>query len=415
MKKRFRNNDRYSGLRKYCILMKTVILFMAFSVLQVRAEVKSQETLLNLKTNNASLEEVLKMIELQTDYTCLYSYDDVVKIKHLNLDFTNVPISIILEKCMKGTPLQYKIVDQTIVIRSISGITAQQQKKEGVINGRVTDNRLNPLPGVTVVIKGTKLGVVTDAIGQFKILYPEGMDVTLVFSFIGMKNYEVKITNQKEVIVTLEEDVKVLEDVVVTGFSRVKKSSFTGNVTTVNREQLLKTNNKSVIGALQAFDPSFRIKENSLWGSDPNALPEFNIRGESSIGMDKSLDQENLKQTQRTGLKDNPNLPIFILDGFEVSVQKIYDMDMNRISGMTILKDAAATALYGSRAANGVVVVTTIAPKPGELQVSYNATLSFELPDLSDYNLCNAAEKLEVERLSGLYKGETQAIQVEKD
>lgn len=415
MKKKFKNDDGYSGLQKCCIMMKSVILLMLLTVLQVRAEVKSQEVLLNLKMADVSFEKVLKIIESQTEYTCLYSYDDVVKVDHLNLDFENATLRTILEKCVKGTDLQYKVVDQTIVIRSLPKNAVQQEKREKVVNGRVTDNRLNPLPGVTILIKDTKLGVVADAMGQFKIAYPEDMKVTLIFSFIGMKNREIEITTQQSVEVTLEEDVTALEDVVVTGYSNVRKSSFTGNATTVNREQLLRTNNKNVISALQTFDPSFRIKENALWGSDPNALPEFNIRGESSIGMNKSLEQENLKQSQRTGLKDNPNLPIFILDGFEVSVQKIYDMDMNRIESMTILKDAAATAMYGSRAANGVVVVTTTAPKAGEMQVSYNATLSFELPDLSDYNLCNAAEKLETEKLSGLYVGETPGLQVQKD
>mgnify|MGYP002711462946 FL=1 len=96
-------------------------------------------------------------------------------------------------------------------------------------------------------------------------------------------------------------------------------------------------------------------------------------------------------------------MPVFILDGFEVSVEKIYDMDMNRIESMTILKDAAATALYGSRAANGVVVVTTVAPKPGEMQITYNLTGGGDFPDLTDYNLCNAAEMLEIERRMGLY------------
>ena len=170
-----------------------------------------------------------------------------------------------------------------------------------------------------------------------------------------------------------------------------------------------------MIAALQVFDPSFRIRENSIWGSDPNALPEFNIRGESSIAMTKGLDVEDAKRTQRTSLKDNPNLPIFILDGFEASVEKIYDMDMNRIESITILKDAAATAMYGSRAANGVVVVTTVAPQMGEMRVNYSFNGGVELPDLSDYNLCNAAEKLEVERLMGKYTSEDPNLQPLRD
>lgn len=131
--------------------------------------------------------------------------------------------------------------------------------------------------------------------------------------------------------------------------------------------------------------------------------------------MNKSLESEYMKQTQRTNLKDNPNLPVFILDGFEVDVQKIYDMDMNRVESITILKDAAATAMYGSRAANGVMVITTVAPQPGEMRVTYNFTGGLELPDLSDYNLCNAAEKLEVERLAGVYTASSPSSQPNSD
>lgn len=151
--------------------------------------------------------------------------------------------------------------------------------------------------------------------------------------------------------------------------------------------------------ALQTFDPSFRIKENTTWGSDPNALPEVYIRGESGIGT-KELDRD---EYSKANLKDNPNLPVFILDGFEITAQKLYDMDMNRIENITILKDAAATALYGSRAANGVVVITSVAPTPGKLNVSYSMVGDVVVPDLSDYNLMNAAEKLELERIAGCY------------
>lgn len=247
------------------------------------------------------------------------------------------------------------------------------------------------------------MGTATNAEGRYSLTLPEMKGIILLFSFVGMETKEVMYAGKDTINVVLKEDTKTLDDVVVTGYMNVKKESFTGNATTVKRDQLLKTNNKNVIAALQVFDPSFRIKDNKLFGSDPNSLPEFTIRGEGSIGMNRGLEMEKARRSQRTSLKDNPNLPIFILDGFEVTVQKIYDMDINRIESMTILKDAAATAMYGSRAANGVVVVTTVAPKPGELRVMYNFNAGAEFPDLSDYNLCNAWEKVEVERLSGKY------------
>ena len=139
---------------------------------------------------------------------------------------------------------------------------------------------------------------------------------------------------------------------------------------------------------LSTLDPSFKLVENLDMGSNPNYVPEFTIHG----GGNLQSDYEN-----------SPNMPTFIMDGFEVSSEKVFDMDPNRIASITILKDAAATAIYGSRAANGVVVIETKAPQMGKLRVSYNFSGDFEIADLSDYNLMNAEEKLEYERLAGLY------------
>lgn len=290
----------------------------------------------------------------------------------------------------------------------------QERKLTGVVYGSDGET----LPGAHVYVKGDKLrAVVTDLDGHFTMKVPTGAKV-LVVSFVGFEPKEVPITKKERYSITLENSSSIDEvEVVATGYQLFKKNSFTGNATVVTKDQLLKTNNKNAIAALQAFDPSFRLKEANLWGSDPNSLPEFTIRGESSIGMNRGLDVEAARRSQRTNLADNPNLPIFILDGFEVSVQKIYDMDVNRIESMTILKDAAATALYGSRAANGVIVVTTVPPKPGELRINYNFTAGAEFPDLSDYNLCNAWEMLQVEKMAGLYDApeDNPAGQIDKD
>lgn len=293
----------------------------------------------------------------------------------------------------------------------------QPQKPKGrAIVGKVLDEGKGPLPGAAIRIKGVKGGTSSKVDGSFSIPIPQGIkEIVVEVSYIGMEKRSVKYTGQEPFVIVLKEEKSELSEVVVTGYQKLKKNSFTGNATIVTKDQLLKTNNKNAFAALQTFEPSFRITEAKTWGSDPNHLPEFTIRGESSLSTSRGIEAENARRNQRTGLKDNPNLPIFILDGFEVSVQKIYDMDMNRIESMTILKDAAATALYGSRAANGVVVVTTIPPQPGEIRVTYNLTGGIELPDLSDYNLANAEEMLEIEKLSGEYTKEGKRSQLEAD
>lgn len=395
------------------LMTKWTLLFVLLGIMSTNAAVYSQtEQQISLSMKDTYLKDVLWAIERQTTFVFMYNQEDLDKVGKVSVNIKATDIEKILRECLKGTGLTYVIEDAVIVLKPVKD---DEKKKEIRIAGRVTDEEKQPLPGVTVVIKGTSLGTATNAEGRYSLTLPEMKDVVLVYSFVGMITREIKYAGKDTINVVLKEDKVKMEEVVVTGYMNVRKESFTGNATTVTKEQLMKVNNKNVIAALQIFDPSFRIKENNIWGSDPNALPEFNIRGESSIELNKGLEVEKNRREQRTNLKDNPNMPVFILDGFEVSVEKIYDMDMNRIESMTILKDAAATAMYGSRAANGVVVVTTVPPKPGEMQITYNFTGGADFPDLSDYNLCSAKEILEVERQAGLYIAESESGQPDKD
>ncbi len=282
------------------------------------------------------------------------------------------------------------------------------------IEGIVIDNNTNePVVGATVKLKDGTKGTVTSADGKFVMT---GLSVGNVVhvSFIGFKPRQFTVGKKRFVTVYLEDDANQLDQVVVTGFQKLKKNSFTGTATVVTGDELRKVNVKDAVKALEAFDPSFRIIDRGGFGSDPNHINEINIRGASNIQR-QEFDANGQALERRTNLLGNPNMPIFMLDGFEVPVQKIYDMDINRIQSMTILKDAAATALYGSRAANGVVVVTSVPPKVGEIRIDYNTTLELTFPDLSDYNLTNASEKLQVERDAGVYTASNKVDQVEKD
>ncbi len=373
------------------------ILLLVFN-LGLNAAVHSQNQRVSINLKNAGIEDLITAIKGQCDMGFLYDYNKIKSVKNITVNMQNALLSEVLVNALKGTGFVAEIESNMIIIKEAS----KDEKKEArTIKGKVSDQKKEALPGVTVLIKGTTVGVVTDTAGMYKITLPDQKDITLVFSFIGMVSQEVKVTNQKEINVVLEEDVANLEEVVVTGYNNIRSTSFTGNSVTVKRDDLLKVSKTNVIKAIQVFDPSFRIKENNRWGSDPNAIPEVYIRGESGITGTKQLDRDPL---DKSNLKDNPNLPTFIMDGFEISVTKLYDYDPNRIESITILKDAAATAMYGSRAANGVVIITTVTPKAGQMNVSYNLVGDITMPDLSDYDLLNAAEKLEVERLSGFYE-----------
>ena len=219
------------------------------------------------------------------------------------------------------------------------------------------------------------MGSVTDARGNFKFEIPEMEEMVLVFSFVGMKKKEVIYRGEEVLKIVLEEETAEMEEVVVTGIFERKKESFTGSATTYSSRELKKVGNQNIIQSLKSLDPAFAILENNEAGSDPNHLPDLEIRGKSSI----------------VGLKEqynvDPNQPLFILDGFESSLEAIYNLDMSRVASITILKDAASTAIYGSKASNGVVVVETIRPKSGKLNLAYNGNANVSWADLSSYNL----------------------------
>lgn len=273
----------------------------------------------------------------------------------------------------------------TIFQKQLSG-------RERTVKGYVRDEDGELLVGVPVCIGETRVCTVTDADGFYTFKIPVEA-TTLKFSYVGLSNEYVQIAQGYSDVtrdVVMRGDTQ-LKEVVVNGYYSQAKNSFTGAAKTYDKEQLLAGSNQNILTALQNVDPSFVKIENNSMGSDPNSVPDFQIRGSGSItGMSDTY-------------KGNPNMPIFIVDGFETSAEKVFDMDPYRVETITLLKDAAATAVYGSRAANGVVVITTTMPKTGKMEVSYNADVTFYIPDLSAYNLCTPEQKLELEKMAGLY------------
>lgn len=369
-----------------CLLMAVCCTFSAWAL-------PSQEKTVTLKLHNVSIETVLDAVKKQTGVNMLYNSQMFKGVQPVSVNVKNQQWELTLKLVLNPRGFDYVMKNGIVVIRKM-------QKEKHRIKGLVVDAIGEPIPGASVIVKGTRTGSSTNIEGEFN-LEVEGDKVDLEVSFIGMKKQIVHVdaSRKKLVEITMVDDVKTLEDVVVTGYSNVRKSSFTGSSTQITGDDLRKVSQTNIIDAMQSFDPSFRLMTNTQFGSDPNALPEMYIRGRSGVGV-RDLDKDQLS---KSNLKNNPNLPTFIMDGFEVSIEKVYDLDPARIESMTILKDAAATAIYGSRAANGVVVITTVAPKAGEVRVSYNFTGTLEMPDLRDYNLANAREKLEMERLAGLF------------
>ena len=271
---------------------------------------------------------------------------------------------------------------------------AQNQGGTVKLSGTVTDSGDGyPLIGVSVMIEGTLHGVATDMDGKFTLEIPD-YATNIVFSYVGyetlVKEYHPGNADSFSRIV-LDANTMELDDVVVTGVYERKKESFTGASATFKGDQLKKVGSMNIMHSLQTLDPSFKIMESTQFGSNPNTMPDIEIRGKTSVA--------GLREEYGT----DPNQPLFILDGFETTLETVMNLNMNRVASVTILKDAASTAIYGSKASNGVVVIETKAPARGRLQLSYKGDFGVEIADLSDYNLMNAREKLEFETLAGVY------------
>lgn len=282
--------------------------------------------------------------------------------------------------------------------KTITNKNFPQTQNMRTLKGTVRDANRDPLPGATVQVKGTTLGVVTDINGNYSLTIPTDPNTVIVISFIGMKSQEIKAGTTATLNITLQEETQTLEQVVVNGIFERKANTFTGSVKTISNDELKRVGNSNVLQSLKNLDPSIMFIDNMALGSDPNAVPEMVLRGKSSINMEET----DLKATYG----NDPNAPLFVLDGFEVSIQKVMDLDMDRVESMTILKDASAKAIYGSKAANGVIIIELKKNPTGDLRVIYNGKVEIEAPDLSSYDLCNAAEKLEIERIFGMYADE---------
>ncbi|MGL5682236.1 MAG: SusC/RagA family TonB-linked outer membrane protein [Marinifilaceae bacterium] len=354
--------------------------------------------------SNVGLSEALQALTKATGCKIIFNHQDVAPY-NVSIDFTGKSVESALNTLLADKPLSYQKNGDYVVI-SYKPETAQrtttQVAKMIDITGEVVDARGEGLPGVAVLLSGTAIGVATDIDGKFVIRIPHQDVVKLQFSFIGMKPLVVEYKG-KPMKVVLQEDDTQLEEVVITGIFERKTESFTGSAATFKAKDLKMVGKQNILQSLKSLDPAFKIMESSEFGSDPNRMPDIEIRGKSSV----------------VGLKSeygsDPNQPLFILDGFETDIQTIMNLNMERVASITLLKDAASTAIYGSKAANGVVVVETVTPEPGQLRVSYSGDFQITFPDLTQYNLMNAAEKLEFERLAGVYVATAGNVELQHD
>lgn len=379
----------------------TLVLLFTTAAIGAANVASAQETgkRISIRLENVSVLDALREINRLSGNVVVFRSEEVEKeSKRVSLDMQDAPVADVVKAALKGTSLNLIERDGRIVV--------VPQQLESIVKGSVHDENNQPLPGVTVVLKGTTLGTATNVEGKYNLTLPGNIpNPILVFSFVGMKTKEITCQGKTTLNVKLEEEVKSIDEVVVTGYFNKAKSSYTGEAKTYSSEELKRVNPVNLLSALSVLDPSFKMVENNVAGSNPNVIPDFQIRGMSSLPDNTSL---------QSSFAGNPNMPTFIMDGFEVEVEKVFDLDPERIESMTILKDAAATAIYGSRASNGVVVIITKTPAPGKLRLQYNLDLSFNIPDLTDYDLLKGSEKLDLEKNAGYFEPFGSAEQTEQ-
>jgi TonB-linked SusC/RagA family outer membrane protein len=394
MEKKCKNHYPIRGKLKDLLRLYTAGLLLLGFVLCSVSLASAQNQRFTLKMENASVAELMLQIRAQHDISFVYDESHINLVGRINVEVSNAPIQVVMREALNGTNLDFEIRNDAVVLkRKVQQNQAQPERR--TITGKVSMSDGTSLPGASVFVKGSLTGAATDSEGKFTLrVNPE--DQILVFSYIGMKTREVEIRGRSVIDVVLEEAVTELGQVVVTGIFLRQADTYTGAATVVSAQELQQFGNRNLITSLRNIEPSFNIVESNIFGSDPNRLPEIQIRGNASI---PNIDE--LQQETRIGM----NTPLIILDGFESNLQALLDINENEVESITILKDASATAIYGSRGANGVVVISTKQPAAGRLRVSYSSDVNVEMPDLSAYNLLNAREKLELEAMANLYIG----------
>ena len=308
------------------------------------------------------------------------------------------------EKATKAMGFRFgTLIFSLCMILSVTGFTdtAFAQNTQGksasgaptnpriTIKGRITDDHDEPLPGANVLVKGTSIGTSADVDGNYSLTFQRspGKSDILIFSFIGTESKEYNVSSSTRLNVQLK--TSSLDAVVVNGFYTQTKETFTGSATTISGDQLVAVSSTNLMQSLASLTPGMVLVENNVSGSNPNAVPSILIRGANTLITNES--------------EEGVNNPLIVLDGVEISIQELYDLDMFDIERIDVLKDASATILYGEKGANGVIVVERKHSEEGKLRMSYNFVPRFSVPDLSSFNLCSPAEKLEVERLAGKY------------
>ena len=341
---------------KIFLIMKLTICLILFGCLQVGAKGVAQKVTLN--ESRSSLKVVLKKISNQTGYTFLYENAVLEKAAPVTLHVNAASLEQALNLCFRGQPLTYKIFETTVVIKERANQYAVKKVETTTlylppiqVRGRVINERGQPIEGVSVMLKGTQNGSVTASDGNYSITVPD--DATLVFSNVGYETVEIEVKSRTTINVTLKEENKALNEVVV-GYSSQRKRDITGSIVSVDVDELNKTASPNLAQQLQGRASGVTVTSDNTPGGEPT----IRIRGFGTI---------------------NNNDPLYIIDGVPTK-GGLNNINPNNIESIQILKDASAASIYGSRASNGVIIITTIKGKSGQSKLTFDARYGVQVP-----------------------------------
>ncbi|MGD9558506.1 MAG: SusC/RagA family TonB-linked outer membrane protein, partial [Mangrovibacterium sp.] len=351
MEKKFMNWIGMSNLLKVLKIMRLSVFLILVLALQTWASSSySQQTTITLNLRNVSVMEVLKTIENSSNFYFLFNKDLVDVDRMVSVSAEQEKIDRILTELFEGTNVKFVIADRQIVLtteREDKMQSAQQRQ----VSGTVTDSSGAPLPGVSVVIKGTSQGTITNIDGRYALANVPN-DAVLTFSFVGMKSQDVAVTGKTVITIAMEEETFGLEEVVAVGYGTQKKVNLTGAVEAVGTEVFENRTTSNATQALQGAIPNLNI---SLEDGKPTRSASYNVRGQTSIGQGGSA--------------------LILIDGVEGNPSFL---NPNDIESVSVLKDAASAAIYGARGSFGVVLITTKRPQKGKTTVNYTSNFSVQ-------------------------------------
>lgn len=356
------------NLKKIPLFMRLFIIMFLFAVGVMRAaDSYSQNVLLDIEVQNQTIEKVLGEIEKQSEFTFFYNDKQINVNRLVSVTVTKETIFKVLDKIFKDTGISYSILDKSIILSNRKeNINVGLENKK--INGTVFDAKGEPIIGANVRVKGSTLGTITDLDGVFSLDVPE--NAILEVSYIGYESQTVHVADKTQFSFILKEDTEVLEDVVVIGYGSVKKSNLTGAVASVKMEEVLQTATTEVSNLLIGRVPGLSIRQNS---AAPDGDYKMVIRGSASTNAE--------------------NIPLYVIDGFPGG--DINAVNPNDIESIEVLKDASSTSIYGARAANGVILVTTKRGKQGKVNINFKANASFQTM-ANPYDMMDAKEYMQM-------------------